>query len=388
MTQLALNSFFEYEAAVQIVHTVAFFHNFAIWLFHWTYSCHNPRQINKIHRISVWALSIISIASFCFWATPFFAVYNDVYWNIPLNQALCNWIRLPARLSYIWSRTIGLYYVYITRLFDIFSGNIYAFHKWQMRSLLSSLAVITVFVTIAVPYQTLGASEYNAERNRCNIGRAAQRQPTMIIVDVVFVNFIIALYCRRLLFFEQKLKLKLLENRVNPPAPNPHLAADEMYLKVMVRTTVLTFVAMISTQASLIWLWLMGNGLIVAAIDLMINTWCLVLIFEVYDHFCNCFHRCCCICEKLMCYHCIVFYSCYWCCKVNMGVSNDFSLDIKAPADPAALDPTPDDNAPRGDDRNMTGDTGGSVELQMAETRQNLSPNNIETIRDGNSIGI
>lgn len=365
-----------------IVHSLALIHNLVIYIFHWTAICLSSDAHTRVHHLSIWALSIIFASSLLVWATPQITEYND--WDWPLSPALCHWIRLPVRLSYLWSKMMGLYYVYIMRLFDIFRGNIYAFHRWQMYSLRYFIIAVTVLFTIGGTLQPIKDSDYDAERNRCNISLPSTAKILFAFIDLVFVNVIIVLYCRRLLFFEQKLNLRLLQN---VPPPHPHRTADEMYLKVMVRSAVLTFVAMISSQVTVIIIYVKGDGMMVAAIELVINTWCLVLIFEIYDHLCNCYRHCCCLCEKLMCHQCIVLYSCYWCCRLNLGDSNDFRLNITAVAGDTALDPTSGDNAPRGHDGNMNDDHGGNVELQLAEPRHNVSSNDIE-ITDRDSIGI
>jgi len=326
-----------YELIIGIVTLIAALHNVCIWVFHATYTYCTP-ETNKIHSISVWAVALTTIASICFMTVPYVTVYNDTNWNFPLNQTSCSWIVLSARLSHLICKSFSLHGLYAERLFHIFKGNVYAFKMWQMWSIRGFLFACYF---IAGALTAIGSLNENAvgfypifddELNICVIPSAASLLRLLMValgVHTVVAYLITALYCRRLLIFLNRLNLDNLNAVVNPTAPNmPHQAADKMYYKIMVKSSVLAFVASFSGQLMLVLSWWTNRPALWFAVDSSINCWCLILIFDLYDDLFNLYPFCCGLCEKLMCYHCIVCCSCHCCCTVLDAQKSDLSLTV------------------------------------------------------------
>merc|ERR1719242_1175347 len=126
------------------------------------------------------------------------------------------------------------------------------------------------------------------------------------VVDFAICATLTTLYCRRLLIFIHRLNTRFLNNANNPPG----LEADQLFFKIMVKSTVLTFVAMVSTQITIILCWILGIPTLWLALDSVINSWCMILIFDLYDELFNLYPRCCCLCEKVVSYYCIAACAC------------------------------------------------------------------------------
>ena len=341
-------------------------HNIFTWIFHATYSCGTSER-NRIHSLSVWALTLIMLTSINYVIVPYFTAFNNDAGNIPLTAPLCKWIFFALKMCFIYSKTIGLYYAYIERLFLIFQGNVYAFDKWQIWSLRGMLVLLTLIWTASGLF--VDKIQFIEESNTCSPILNQTTVFLFVVADFAVSNLITVLYCRRLLIFISRLNTRFLPNAPGPNAP--HQEADRTYFKVMVKSTVLTFVASISTQVTCILCAVMGVPSLWVALDSAFNSWCLILIFDLYDDLFNLYPCCCCLCEKLMCYHCIVCCSCHCCCRVELGAQQTGSNNLR---------PEIRSNARQtGTDRGSSGDGGANgentnnVELQLAVSSRHSS---------------
>jgi len=305
---------------------IAAVHNFALWTFHGTYSF-GTNERNKIHSLSVWALTLITLACVVYVIVPYITVYNDDVWNVPLTAPLCKWIIALSKFSVVYPKTIGLHYVYIERLFVIFKDNVYSFKRWQKWSLRGFLVVTTLMWTVVVLLNADDGYKYNAEKNVCMRFAIKASSIAFAACDLGVCSLITALYCRRLLIFVSRRNTTFLQQATGPNAPQD--IANSRYFKVMVKSTVLTFVASSSTQIALTAGWLLGVPELWFSLDAAFNSWCLILIFDLYDELFNLYPCCCCLCEKLMCYHCIVCCSCHYCCGVDIGGSSNLRPEIR-----------------------------------------------------------
>lgn len=226
---------------------------------------------------------------------------------------------VSVRLSLVYSRTLGLYLVYIERLFHIFDGNIYAFRattKWICRTILISLtlAVTGFFILNRESVTKL------ADSGSCSldIDTSSKNLRFGVLIDVCICYTITSMYCRKLLVLMSRLNTQFLNNQQQiAGVVNPHHVADKMYFGIMKRSTVLTFVASVSAQIFMALILTLGAPMIWTLCGSMVNTWCLVLIFDIYDDIFHLYNCCCCGCERLMCHECIVCCSCHYCCKVD-----------------------------------------------------------------------
>ena len=163
-----LNSSAAVEIVRKIVVLIAAVHNLCIWAFHGTYSFATNER-NKIHTLSAWALTLIILASIGFVIVPYITPHkrHDAdSWDVPLTAPLCKWILASSKLTFfVYPKTIGLYYVYVERLFHIFKGNVYAFKKWQKRSLRSLLVALTLMWTVVVIANAERGHTFIAESN-------------------------------------------------------------------------------------------------------------------------------------------------------------------------------------------------------------------------------
>jgi len=378
------------ETVRSTIVALAAIHNFLAWTFHGTYS-YGTAERNKIHNLSVWALTLNALASIVYVLVPYLTVYNADTWNVPLTEEWCKWIIALSKLSVVYPKTIGLYYVYIERLFLIFKGNVYAFPKWQKYTLRSLLVLMSVSWTIVVCVGAPHGSTFLEESNTCLRHPSMAVNTTFVTIDFLMCATVTALYCRRLLIFIARLETRFLNPRNNGPGPNPaHQEADKLYFKIMVKSTVLTFVASLSTQISIVLLTLFGMPSLWVSIDSVINSWCLILIFDLYDDLFNLYPRCCCLCERLMSYYCIVCCSCACCFRSNLRPQIELQVAAQQtntnPAPIASVLPPagyPDLSRATGDgSRNE--ENANNVELQLAVGT--LGPSNTVDVHDQRPI--
>ena len=310
-------------------------HNVIVWIFHLCYTSFSPGK-NRIHWLSIYALTLTVIASVVFTVAPWFTSSDSYKGTTSLNLKMtltdssCQWIAMSIKLMFLFPKAIGLYFVYFERLFYIFRDSAYAFkpiQKWSFRML---LIIPVSFSTILVYFNKEHTYVLDPDTNACSMALDRNGVIFSIIGDTLFCNLLSFLYCRRLLIFRSRLTTRFLNNAAGaggvhpglPGAGNPppaELVALNRIFKVMMKSTVLQFVAMLSSQSLVILMMVMGVASLWAAIDSVVNCWCLVLMFDLYDDLFRLYPFCCGLCEKLMCYHCIVCYSCHCCCRVNYG---------------------------------------------------------------------
>ena len=316
----------------EIICALAAAHNVLVWIFHICYTSSSPNK-NKIHWLSIYALTLTVIASIFVMVTPWFTSYKSgTSWsvNMTLTESSCQWIGIGIKLLFLYPKSIGLYVVYFERLFYIFRDSAYAFKPLQQWSFRVLLIIPVTGCTILVYLNSEHTYILDPVTNACTMALDRNGTITVVIGDTLFCNLLSFLYCRRLLIFRSRLTTRFLSNPAGaggvnlglPGAGNPppaELVALNRIFKVMMKSTVLQFVAMLSSQAFVILMAVMGVASLWAAIDSVVNCWCLVLMFDLYDDLFRLYPCCCGLCEKLMCYHCILCYSCHCCCRVNYG---------------------------------------------------------------------
>lgn len=252
--------------------------------------------------------------------TPWFTAYK--LWDVSLTDTSCQWIVSSIKLMFLYPKSLGLYFVYFDRLFYIFKGSAHEFRRWQMYLLRAMLIGGTLCITLVVFLNAKDNYVLDPETNSCTARFSANGVVIGIAGDLLICNLLSSLYCRRLLVFRTRLATRFLAHPAGAAAgnqPPADLQAMNQMFKLMVKSTVLQFVASFSSQLSVILMWILGVPSLWASIDSVINCWCLVLMFDIYDDLFHLYPKCCGLCEKLLCYQCIVCYSCHCCCKVNRG---------------------------------------------------------------------
>jgi len=294
---------------------MAALHNICAWAFHITYTSVSPEK-NRIHNLSVSAMTLITLSSVFFMVIPWLSSYNT--WDLPITDRQCKWIVFATKLLFIYPKTMGVYVVYIERLFHIFKDNVYAFQQWQKSLLRGLLGAVTLLMT-GILFLNVGTSyEFNPSNSTCAPLFDSKGVVTMIVIDFAICTLLSTLYCRRLLIYRTRLSTGFLA--ANATATGTTASNDDIDFRIMLKVTVLTFVAAFSTEFCVALTAVLGVPSLWAGIDSMVNSWCLILIFDIYDDLFRLYPMCCGLCEKLLCFQCILCYSCHWCCAVNHGV--------------------------------------------------------------------
>merc|ERR1711902_160910 len=110
------------------------------------------------------------------------------------------------------------------------------------------------------------------------------------------------LFSRRLLFLNLYVK------------SNENVSKDDILWGILVKSTMLTFIALITTETSLILMMVLGVSTIWISIDCMVNCWCIMLMFAVHKPL---YFKMCGRLEPLISNKCLLCYSCHCCCKID-----------------------------------------------------------------------
>merc|ERR1712154_109318 len=97
--------------------------------------------------------------------------------------------------------TMGIYYVYIERLFLIFNGNVYAFPRWQKWTLRSLLVFMTLCWTLVVVVNAERGYTFLPDSNTCLRHAIPSSNIIFVTLDFAMCATVTCLYCRRLLIF-------------------------------------------------------------------------------------------------------------------------------------------------------------------------------------------
>lgn len=143
----------------------------------------------------------------------------------------------------------------------------------------------------------------------------------MLCIDFTVCNTIIAMYCRRLIIYNERQINRIMSHQ------NSHLddnddeseSQEDCDFTSMAKSTVLTLVSCLSTQIAILCWTVMGSASMWAAIDSAVNCWCIVLLFELYENLFRLYSFCCCLCHRMLCYECIRLCSYHCLCKVQDG---------------------------------------------------------------------
>jgi len=292
----------------EVVTGASALHNVIIWVFHLSYLF--ATKTNQMHLISFWGLTLVTAASIYYLLVPWFTSYN--LWDVPLSETGCKWLMMTTKLSFIYPKTLGLYFVYIERLFHIFRGKAHPFKNQQKWTLRAIIVGSTLMVTVVIFMSVDDGYIFDPDNNSCFPQIDLKGVGAMVSADLFICNMIATLYCRRLFFYNLRLTARFLSHSES----DPESVGNEDF-RVMAKMTVLAFVATMSTQVAILLVTVVGVLSMWAAMDSVINCWCLVLIFGIYDNMFGIYHFCCCCCQRLMCYRCILCYSCHWICPID-----------------------------------------------------------------------
>ena len=320
-----------------IIASIAAIHNLILLIFHLfhTFSCCKQEK-NKTIRLQ--NLSVACLCSLCVYAI-FSATMG---WYKYTSSLQCKWI-IKIGMT-LWSISKLIVYLFIMeRLFIIFQKTSLGFTKLQKNRARILFALYTV--GIIGGSLSFGDGTYHPSLSTCN----SNISPYIIILagflDLAISSLISILFARKLLI----INLRMIDNNMNVnrdqtatsnqesnnknnsthdinnmDSISPRtvrvtsvydLDSNDATYKILTKSTLLTLIAILSTQSCLITTGIIGSNAMWACIDSVINGWCCMLMFVTYN---NLYSKLCWKMEQCVTIRCLSCYSCnYWCCELQ-----------------------------------------------------------------------
>lgn len=319
------------------VTSVCAFHNILLFIYHMN---HTPICGNQKKSFRLLNLSISTLVFLCFYTT-FGCVFA---WFLPQSQLACTWIIKIGVTSYALSKVI-VYFFIMERLFLIFQQTSYGFNKMQ-KSMARMISAVFVFVTISICVLFTDGT-FHSDPIDCT-----SDIPLWILVygagsDVSISMALSVTFSRKLLH----INLTMVENTMNDIIDSnsksvrsrtgsvctnkaggvadedpsgvaikrvnsiQNINENDATFKILTKSTLLTFVALFSTQLQLSLAGIIGLNAPLSAIDSVINGWCCMLMFSRYHHI---YSKMCGKMEKCITINCLSCWSCNCCCELEV----------------------------------------------------------------------
>ena len=240
--------------------------------------------------IGIWSMISISLLA---------ASCAALAWMLQTADMFVKWYIADALYDFLWSLgTLSIYFLFIKRLQITFDGTKYSLPAKTYKMLYLGCALFEFIWCLAgiCYYLKLGHILEPAEYDQI----AVVSNVTALIIDLVTSITIIILFIQRL----RKLNIEVGSGTINK-AENSSLNKSQMKIVLsMSKVTILSCVAILSTQSYLIYCGLLYSAgqpeipnnirYILVSLDCVINSICVVLSFDFADEW---YHKLCCCCE-------------------------------------------------------------------------------------------
>ena len=291
--------------------SVASIHNLSILCYH----CYHLLSC-KSQRIQLLSVSTIFMACIL-------SIYATlISWpQYPLSFIKCKWVATIGILIYQTYKGM-IYILFLERLFLVFQQSTYKFSK---SFIISSRAFIILFVSVCIVLIIcITNGTIINETNACKADIPQWSTSIIIIADLIIMYLISTLFSRRLLLLSCSLTSLQFNNFTkHNKNNNKHDKTYDAYyrnVKIAKKSTLLTLSAILTTILSLIVIGFLGQSSMCAAIDSMVNCWCIMLMFAIHNKLYNI------ICGKtelLIHSKCLSCYSCNCCCRITINNTNN-----------------------------------------------------------------
>lgn len=355
---IALNQFEIAQTVTLVIAIITLGHNICLViyrLYHMAKPKPKKRMYNIIDYLSLTAMVIAVLFSLI-----------TVITSLQLHFNNCAFLFVSGSIMYLLTKT-SLYFLYLERLYHVFHNSAYAFSKFFIW--LSRIALIAYSLTMIVLLSHYQTVDINKELNICVGNAALWVIGTIPVVDFVVGIMISILFTRRLLMIlanTSNIKNKCRPpkqtqitttisnidtvcninkktndidtiNTVEPKVPQfdtVRTTSRDIIIDVMIQDTntwrilkkftLLTVLAIGTTLGSLILCALFEIPALWISIDMIINCWCVLLMFHVHN---DCYIK---MCSRLQRYTtsmiCLNLCACNCCC-CRMHLSRNLQID-------------------------------------------------------------
>eukprot|EP01084_Bolivina_argentea_P303755 524529_1 len=273
---------------------IALTHSIAIFIYH-TFSIFSHNKIKSITRVR-W-LSILSLMiTICMQLIAIFLAFGQ-------HQLDCKWYTVSIGLSWAIAK-YSLYILLLERLFRIFAGSSLKFkriHVFISRSLLSFWLLLSIIIFVLF---------VDGKPNEYVPTVCAAHFPFWINVfagnsDITICCIICISLSRRLLELNVSITESEQTTDINTSITKT-LMNNQMY-RTLIRSSLLSFIALLTTQTSILLMAIIGLDSIWMSLDFMVNGWCVVLMFSAHN---TMYTLLCGYCERMISMKCISCISC------------------------------------------------------------------------------
>jgi len=294
-----------------ILALVAWAHNSMLLLYH-LFCFFKSKTRPKLYRHSLLFLLVI-------WLFLIVLFLNEYRWAFPTppHPALdpfalmdCIWrIRITV-VSWTVYR-FSLFYFFLGRLFSIFR-TVPALKFKPIHILSSRIGLFICWAANQSLIVFIRDDPSDMAKGFCIPIFPEWVMAVVIIGDFIFCTSIQVMFTRRLL----ALNMQTVANRIDgtDSTTAPSATVETKTMKIARKSTVLTVVALISSELALCCIVLTKIVHIWLAVDCVINGWCIMLIFQVHSRM---FDAMCCLCHTLVDTRCLSCYSCHCCCRIQ-----------------------------------------------------------------------
>ena len=211
---------------------------------------------------------------------------------------------------------MAVYYLFLERLFSIFANSAYKFKKRHIQ--MSRVGFALYLIAMYILFLVLGDADFNHITNSCIAAWPFWLNILVTAWDLICCISISILFARRLLSIKintvNHASVDSLESNQNVQNNICDAMQDDVTRKILKRSTLLTSIALFTTTLSLLFSAVLGLTAMWIALDMMVNSWCIILMFKPYH---GIYIICCGKMENCVGIKCLRYYSCNCCCSIS-----------------------------------------------------------------------
>eukprot|EP01084_Bolivina_argentea_P311728 539615_1 len=284
---------------------------------------HTFRTLPCITKIKIARVQYLSL--FCLVMTVLFNL--DVCFTsfgIHPSSLSCAWVIKLAVASYLFQK-IALYGLLLERLFCVFEHSALKFQKYQVYPSRCIVVTTLLFILIIVFIFVDGITHHE---NYCVANYPFWINGLGAIIDIAFLIVISIMFARRLILLNVCLptrnpelsttsSMRSMSDLHNNNSNRTENILNGRMWKLLKKSTGLTFIALVTTELSLLLSGVLGIQTIWTSLDSVVNCLCIILMFQknhkiykalLFDKFI----------ERCISIKCLACYSCAYCCQVKM----------------------------------------------------------------------
>ena len=312
---MAIVDLHNYHVPAIMADTVAIIsccHNVSLLCLHSYYICPCFSR-NRLHKLQI-------MSFFCLFMLGLLMGWGVfIAWNLYPEWFLCSYL-LKIGLILWGINKVALYYLFLERLFSVFDKSALSFSKMQILAPRILLGLhLGIGVTLTGLYGNGAIIETNGQYH-CRGKYPIWLNLYAAVGDFIICTVISIIFARRLLLLNIGLiwkKQELSKKDGNDVIDTMYdTMVDDSMWELLSKSTILSFVALFTTEISLICIGLLGWATFWGGINSMVDSWCIILMFVNYKRL---YFVICGKLERLVTLNCLSCYSCDLCYHIRIN---------------------------------------------------------------------